>query len=342
MKLLDSLTIPRGIDTRSIEIWLGDLTEMEPAEAVDILVVATSPGSYMPVPGTLIGTLDRKGVSLERLSKNKQKDLRDSCSCWLSEKIPVKEPGIHFDQVLCFEPFLLGSPTQVVGDIFRSLIPFVAGNTHPVQVAMPLVSTGNTAAVVADMTEALFTAAVRWLENGLPLKRLKIVEKSPTKAAEIKGAFAILKKQYQRAPHRRLKHPKYDIFLSCSHVNLDEAGILIAELKYLKPEIKIFVERNELDPEVAWQAKLYRTIADARKVMAVYSPHYIVSKICQEEYNLARMLDCQSGETILFPILLSPTQLMPHMAKWPYVDCVAADREKMKAACLRLVQELED
>lgn len=342
MKLLDSLTIPRGIDTRSIEIWLGDLTEMEPLEAVDILVVATSPGSYAPVPGTLVGALDRKGVSLERLSKNKCGDLREPCSCWLSEKLPVKEPGIQFDRILCFEPFLLGSPTQVVGDIFRSLIPFVMGNGHPIQVAMPLVSTGNAAAVVADMTEALFTAAVRWLEHGLPLKRLKIVEKSPTKAAEIKGAFAILKKHYQRATYRKLNHPKYDVFLSYSRVNANEAGVLIDELKRLKPEIKIFQDRNDLDPEIAWQAKLCRTIVDARKVMAVYSPNYVASKACQEEYNFARLLDGQSTENILFPLLLYPTQLMPHMAKWPYVDCLEADQDKMRAACLKLVQELAD
>jgi hypothetical protein len=342
MKLLDSLTIPRGLDTRSIEIWQGDLTEMEPAEAVDILVFAAFPGSYAPVPGTLIGALDKKGVSVERLSKNKQNDLCQVCSCWLSEKIQVREPGIHFDQILCFEPFLLGSPTQVVGDIFRSLIPFVMGNSHPIQVAMPLVSTGNAVAVVADMTEALFTAAVRWLENGLPLKRLKIVEKSPTKAAEIKGAFAILKKHYQRAPYRKLNHPNYDVFLSYSHANANEADILVAELKRLKPEIKIFLDRRDLDPEVVWQTKLYRSLAGARKIVTLYSPNYLVSKACQEEYNFARLLDCQTAENTLFPMLLYPTQLMPHMAKWPYLDCLAADREKMNAACQRLVQELED
>lgn len=342
MKLLDSLTIPRGMETRSIEIWLGDLTEMEPAEAVDLLVVATFPGSYAPVPGTLVGALDKKGVSLEQLSRDKGGDLRHACSCWLSKKLQVKEPGIHFEQVLCFEPMLLGSPTQVVGDIFRSMIPFVMGHSHPVQVAMPLVSTGNATAVVADMTEALFTATVRWLENGLPLKRLKIVEKSPTKAAEIKGAFAILKKHYQRAPHRKSSHHKYDIFLSYSQANANEAGILVDEIKRLSPGIKIFLERNDLDPELAWQTKLYRNIASARKILAMYSPAYIVSKTCQEEYNFARLLDGQSTESILFPLLLSPVPLMPHMVKWPYLDCIDADQDKLRSACQRLVQELEE
>jgi hypothetical protein len=192
------------------------------------------------------------------------------------------------------------------------------------------------------MTEALFTAAVRWLENGLPLKRLKIVEKSPTKAAEIKGAFAILKKHYQRATHRKFNHLNYDVFLSYSHANANEAGFLAAELKRLKPEIKIFLERRDLDPEVAWQAKLYRNLAGARKIVAMYSSNYIASKACQEEYNFARLLDCQTAENTIFPILLYPTQLMPHMSKWPYVDCTEADQEKMKAACLKLVQELED
>ena len=40
MELLDSLTIPNKDDSRSLELWQGNLTELTPAEAVQHRVAA--------------------------------------------------------------------------------------------------------------------------------------------------------------------------------------------------------------------------------------------------------------------------------------------------------------
>lgn len=340
MQQLATLTISAGNEERSIELWQGDLTNMSSTEAVDVLVVSAFPNNYYPNRGTLIGALDQKGVSVELLAKNKQVDLRETCSCWLSHKIEAQDPGIQFDHILCFEPFILGNPADVVSDIFRSLVPFIIGDMQVTQVAMPLVSTGNVGAPVAEMVDALFGASIHWMESGLPLKCLKIVEISPVKAAEIKGAFEILKKQYQQALATKNYTHQYDLFISYCHANAEVANSVVTQLKEAKSDIRIFIDQEELVPGVAWQDKLYRSLDESRKVLVLFSPEYVKSKACQDEFNFSSLLHSRSGEKTLFPILLYDTSLLPQMQKWQYIDCRVADPAKINAACKRLAQEL--
>lgn len=340
MKLLDSITITHGPEERSIELYEGNLTELSPDEAVDVLVVSAFPNSYRPSDGTLIGSLHQKGISVQQLSKDKQIDLRENCSCWLSKRIDAHDPGIRFDHILCFEPKTLGSPGDVVGDIFRSLIPFIIGDMQVTQVAMPLVSSGHVGAPVAEMMDAIFTAAVHWMESGLPLKRLKIVELSPIKAAEIKGAFGILKRHYHQEAAIKNHSPQYDLFVSYCHKNTQEANHFIEDLKALNPDIRIFVDYQGLVPGIAWQDKLHRSLDDSRMVLALYSPDYVKSEACQEEFNFTSLRHSRSGEKILFPVLLYDTDLLPQMSKWQYIDCRVADRDKMQTACRQLFQKL--
>src|SRR5579863_3166235 len=100
MKLLDQLTVHHKSGERYIELFQGDLTSMPPEEAVDILVVSAFPNIYTPVPGTLIGALNTKGVSVKSLAGSKALDLRKNYSCWLSQEIKSTAPGIAFRQIL--------------------------------------------------------------------------------------------------------------------------------------------------------------------------------------------------------------------------------------------------
>ncbi len=78
MKRLDSVTIQCGGDARSLELWQGDLAAIPPEEAVDVLVVSAFPGDYLLVPGTTIGALAAKGLSVGRLAEDKYQDLRET------------------------------------------------------------------------------------------------------------------------------------------------------------------------------------------------------------------------------------------------------------------------
>jgi hypothetical protein len=141
LELLDKITVPYGDEQRAIELCFGDLTDMSPEDAIDILVVSALPDNYELVPGSLVAALAKKGLSVEELSREKCADLRATCACWISHELHDLHPGLQFKRILCFEPLTRGAPPQVVGEIFRALIPFLDGDEID-SVAMPLVSAG--------------------------------------------------------------------------------------------------------------------------------------------------------------------------------------------------------
>ena len=75
-RVLDSVMIHYGSRTSRLAICHGDLTPMPPSEAVDVLVVSSFPDEYGPAPGSVIGALHDKGVSVKRLAQCKAVDLR--------------------------------------------------------------------------------------------------------------------------------------------------------------------------------------------------------------------------------------------------------------------------
>lgn len=340
MKRLDTLVITHGPEERAIELWHGDLANLPAEWDVDILVVSAHPNDYEPTEGSLIGALNTRGISVENLAHNKMVDLRQTCSCWMSQPVKIQQTDVPFKQILCFEPLHRGHPAEVVGDIFRSLVPFVCEYPPKTQVAMPVVSTGYLSISLEDMVEPLFNAAVNWLEHGLPVQTLKIVECSEPRALELKGAFAILKKQYERKLRQTGHKRNYDLFISYSHQNAADMSLVMEELKRINPNIRIFIDKKDLEPGVAWQQKLYEAIDDCYKVIALYTPEYASSKACQEEYNIARVLHRQTPQGVLMPIYLRSADLPPHMGEWQYIDCREADRERVREACRQIIYTL--
>lgn len=154
---IDGFTVDHpGKDTRTVRFSWGDLTQMAPADAVDVLVVPCLPDDYTPTPGSVVGALSEMGVSVEALAKNKAADYRPQWPCWVSQ--PVTAIGARFKRILVFEP---EKPASVdpssVSAIFRALACF--SPTAPVSVATPLVCTGARKASPADVLWALTWAA---------------------------------------------------------------------------------------------------------------------------------------------------------------------------------------
>jgi hypothetical protein len=127
MRVLDAIALDSLGRKSRIELCQGDLTSMPKEDNIDLLVVSAFPDDYVPTPLSLIGALARKGISVRSLAQNKAVDLRPAFSCWLSNELTPKLPGIPYKRILCFEPGVRGRPPEVVGDIFRSLAPFLTG-----------------------------------------------------------------------------------------------------------------------------------------------------------------------------------------------------------------------
>jgi len=342
MVLLDKIGIHHNSEERFIELYRGDLTNMPPDVAVDILIVSAFPNRYTAAKGSLIGALERKGVSLAVLAQAKEVDLRKPFSCWLSQKISSPDPGIQFKQILCFEPLVRGRLAEMTGDIFQCLMPIVSGDKSINSVAMPLVASGYQNVPISDIIAPLIDAAVHWLAMGMPIKHLKIVEFSETKAAEIKGAFSILKKKHMHSPLMSRDENSYDVFISYSHANKDEVIFIAQELEHLHSDIRIFLDRKELSPGASWQQEIFEAIDDCKKVIPIFSPSYITSKVCKEEYNIAHFRHRDSEKGVLVPIYLYTAPLPTYMRLIQFIDCREGDRNKISLACNEIVLKINE
>lgn len=331
MRLIDSLTIYHRANPRRIGIYHGDLTEMTPDEGVDVLVVSAFPNDYTPTPHSLIGRLAQKGISVAQLAQDKAEDFRPNLSCWISKELPSSS-GIGFKRILCFEPLTRGNPADTVSDIFQCLIASAANEATEFCVAMPVVATGDQNAPLAEIIEPLLDAAIHWMELGLALKDLKIVTRNELRAAELKGAFSVLKRQLQRERAGEQSR-KYDLFISYSHANKDEADFLKQVLEQARPNVRIFLDRSELKTGVAWQQEIYEAIDQCQRVIAIFSPPYMQSKMCREEFNIAMLRHRESKDGVLLPLYLQTASLPSYMRLIQYQDCRELDRNKLQAAC---------
>lgn len=341
MELLDFIEVSSGLATHRIELFHGDLSDMPPEHAVDVLVISAFPDNYVPVYTTLIGALSRIGVQVMELSRDKEADLRDTFSCWMSKTLEPTSPRLQFKRILVFEPLTRGTPSEVVGDIFQSLMPFVHTDPYVKSIAMPLVATGRQGVAPEQMLIPLIEAAVNWLALGLPVEVIKIVEHSREKALELKGAFAVLKHQYGMVADTSPKVPtrfKYDFFISYSHDDFQAVDFLYNALLSAHPEARIFMDRQNLTVGAAWQQELYETIDDCKQVITVYSPTYLSSKVCKEEYNIALMRHREEGD-VLVPIYLQSAQLPTYMRLIQFIDCRESDQDKLQNACQLILRD---
>ncbi|MBM3562781.1 MAG: toll/interleukin-1 receptor domain-containing protein [Alphaproteobacteria bacterium] len=340
MKLLDSITIQTD-QTKRIELHQGDLTALTPSEKFDLLIVSAFPNDYTPTPSSLIGALAGQGLWVETLAHDKDIDLRQNFSCWLSKEFRCPNPHIQFTRVLCFEPLVRGKPPEVVGDIFRALTPILAERPSIKTVAMPLVAAGDQGYTPAQMLTPLLDAAIHWLTIGLPLNCIRIVTFSKEQTEEAIKIFSEKKVQYSKLDSAfEAGGTEFDVFISYSRRNSDECSALERALRSAMPGIKIFVDRNDIDIGSAWQPEIFENIDKCKKVAVLLSPDYLASKVCKEEFNIAWIRGRETEKNVIFPIYLYSTKLPTYMIYKAFFDCREGDNHKIIEASQRLVSEL--
>jgi hypothetical protein len=348
MKVLDRLEVHCGNDIKQIELLSGDLTNIPPEHAVDVLIVSAFPNDYVPTSGSLIGALSRKGLSVAALARNRQQDLTQNFSCWLSHPVRLDGDGLRFRRILCFEPLRKGRPSEVVDDIFRALAPFAFEEPHVRSVAMPIVAAGDQGNSETEMVRALLSAAHRWLQEGFPLRTIKLViyERNPTEA--IRGLFrheagrleistsmtTALQEEPLRYSETVAKAPLYDVFISYSRA--DETPAQHFHDQLLNAGLRVFMDRSAIQTGASWLQSIFDALAACRLTAVLYSPDFLKSKPCQDEFNISWIKRYDSGRDALFPLLLRDAEIPPHMRMLNYVDCRINDNHKIAIAAERL------
>jgi hypothetical protein len=337
MRLLNTITISTEGGSREVQLVIGDLVRLEVGDAVDLLVVSAFKGDYTPTDLSLIGKLHQAGLSVADLAADKAVDLRDFSACWLSKAID--RPDLHFYRILCFEPAVKGRAPEVVGDLFRSIIPFTGAQPAIRRIAMPLLAAGDQGEVPMVMLDALADASAHWLANGLDLDRIMIVlgEKWAGKAEPLE-VFAAVKRRHEVVPAAAREYA-FDAFVSYSHHDTVAVDSLMYALEARKPGVRLFVDRLELKLGAAWQQHIFESLDDSRRVIAVLSPDYLASKVCQEEFNMALLRHREEGD-VLTPVYLRSSPMPTYVKLIQWHDARECDAGLIAKAADALAQVL--
>jgi len=332
-----------------VELLQGDLTDIPSPFAVDLLIVSAFPNNYVPTPNSLIGALYRKGLSVDTLARDKAEDLRESFSCWTSRTIARTHPGLRFSRILCFEPLARGDPPELVGDIFRALVPVLAQDPTIRSIAMPILAAGEQHWPTEVMLEPMVDAATHWLGAGLPLDVIRIVAYSTDDLAAAKAVFAEAKSQLTAGSATRgATEPgaaapgedeeiEFDVFLSYAHEDATAAELFEEELLRQRPGLRLFFDRKSLKTGSAWQPEIFESLDHCHRVVAMLSPSYLASRVCKEEFNIAWVRGREADEDVLFPLYLLTAALPTYMKYRQYADCRELDLVKLAGAAAELV-----
>ncbi|MCM8612885.1 toll/interleukin-1 receptor domain-containing protein [Accumulibacter sp.] len=217
MRIIDELPVQRqrgGEPDACIQLLAGDLAAIPAAHAVDALVVSAFPDSYTPNPGTLFRSLFERGLDMREIARQRAEDERVRLGCWLSRPLsPELASRFNFHRIICFEPshpeFVAHAGVERpdiedrVGFVFRCLNNFIipgrdAGHRCAIaSVAMPLLATGNQQVALDELLPRLLDAAIFWLEQGLPIRQLKIVAFEADKVSAAATLFAASRQRYE-------------------------------------------------------------------------------------------------------------------------------------------------
>jgi hypothetical protein len=335
MKLLDSWTTRHGGAARTIELLHGDLANLPPEHAVDVLVVSAFPNDYAPTATSLVGALQRSGISVSALAKDKLIDMRDQFSCWLSRPVGSRA---NFRQMICIESGWRGTPLEITDDLFRALVPFLLTEFPESAVAMPIIGTGDQGYPREKMLLAILKAANAWFKRGLQLRVLKIVLNSERDLSEAQRIFSTFKQNVDIVLPNDPIAPKsdiHDVFISYSHADSDAADYVVKRLRGAQ-SLNIFYDQTSIATGASWLMKVANVLDSARRVVALYSPNYWASRNCQLEFAAALSRQNDTGEEILYPIYLNTAKIPYLFRHLNYNDCREHDRKKISLACSEL------
>jgi len=309
-----------------IELYWGDLSYLPPQHAVDLLVVSAFPNDYIPTPTSLIGALNRNGISVHKLSFDKEKDMRKEFSCWLSRPLGVQS----FKRILCIESGWRGTPPQLADDLFRAIAPVSVTQVATRSVAMPLIGAGDQGYAATEMIDSILKAAVSWLRRGMPIEVLKIVAYSAEAAYQAKQRFVELR---DADPGGSQRDRQWDVFLSYSHGDSSVAEHIYRSLTSARHGIRVFFDKPALLPGSSWLMQIAEAIDSAHCVLALYTPSYWESVPCKDELTAAYVRQVKEQQRLLFPIYYLSARFPSYFEGLQYADCREGDLNKLTGKC---------
>ena len=306
-----------GIKTISVHVM--DIKEL--SEHLDIMTVSAFYRDYAPVPRTMIRALDDCGISVAKLSKNPEIDLREFCNIWLSEELVGAE--LPVGRIGCIE---MSSPSgncidnegQMLSSIqsyFRMLDLASLSGIRIETVGLPILGGGNQQIPMEMITIPVINECIRFLKNNECVQKIRIITSNEEQALKfarvLKESYVILHEE-TNINNNTCSTPPDDKMVFISHSSKDKnvADNLCCKLE--SNGIKVWYAPRDIKPGAQYAGEIVKAINKCSHFAVLLSVNSLKSEHVLNEIDLAFEGLNRPGKKIRFlPIRLDETELGP-------------------------------
>ncbi len=308
MRTVAEFDIRDGLNSRKIQICVGDLTEVPEGQETELLGISAFNGDYAETSTSVIGALGRVGLHVGAMKGNQPLSISGG-NTWISQ--PLMIPRVPYKRVVCTETPPGKTPRHAVGYFLTGLAGFLMRNPELRKISVPILGAGDQ----RDNKEGAFKNLIKetaiCLRGGLQLTLFRVVV-LPSDEADV---LRWLKEVSEENPHigeAYNRAPTYGAFLSYSRMDGPVVARFYERLKNLG--VEVFMDLSNLEPGDVWAEQLDVAIARSRVFVPFVSASFNASIYCKQETDHAERLH-GSGAPSLFPICIEKVDPIPPLAK---------------------------
>jgi len=236
---------------RRFELLNSDIANL--GFAVDLLMVSTLGSDYSPLPGTVVGALSSKGISVEDLRADPDLDLLlPAGRLWVSKDIDPNGIG----RIMCVEIPSGGIRVdQIVLQAFRSLPMLEARGFNLNSICLPILGTGSAGLEVEVLLRPILDGAQWALRVLKSAKRICLVEINPESASKMRDAMDDV---LERVRITVTKGPLADAIRAEIRVQIEKLGVGDEKAYKLVVQLHRAISEDAPDRDIGWAARYLR------------------------------------------------------------------------------------
>ncbi len=237
-----SVNTPHGV--KSLSVHCCDICTWH--DPIDVMTISAFQRDYLPVQNTLLGALQKQGISVEILAKDPAIDLRKLCNVWLSHE--VRGAGLPISRIGCIEMVPL-SAVQQPADLESSILSSIQAYFHMLDIAtcagirveslgLPVLGGGNQHVATELICIPVLNECLSFLTRNASVRDIHIITRNQgqayqfARALETSYSFAQRSTQADVALPNGANRPAGKLaFISYSSVDKNVADNLCAKLE---------------------------------------------------------------------------------------------------------------
>lgn len=294
MNEIERISINTVYGTKTISVLSGDIAELD--RELDVMTVSAFKGSYYPSFGTMIYALNKKGVSVQKLSEKPKIDLRAVCNTWLSEPVSASELPIRRIGCVDMLPLRLvtkygGPETDVLASVRSYFCMLDIASLSGVELktlGMPILGSGHQGISDAFISKPIINECLSFLQRNESIREICVIEYNAQKAENfartLRESYSILQNNMDTEKQQEASVERPLAFISYASGDRNVADNLCAKLE--ASGIRVWYAPRNVDRPV-YATAIVEAIARCSHFIVILSQNSLGSEHVLNEIDLA-------------------------------------------------------